>query len=79
MRIYFKGNALNLTDELFYVSFNKKIQQNFLVKIVIKQLSCIKLDAFSSGSDSLNFSFKWDAHKWKCKCMCQRWDQLEYK
>ena len=38
-------NASNLTIEIFYYNFNKKILLNFLVKIVVK--TRVKLDAFS--------------------------------
>ena len=33
-------NASNFTPENFYGNFNKKIEQNFLVKIAIKNLWC---------------------------------------
>ena len=57
-------NASNLTLELFYDNFNKKILLNFLVKNDIKN-SCVKFAAFSRRNGSF-FSSKGVVEKRKC-------------
>ena len=45
------NSTSNLTHEILYDNFNKKILLNFLVKIII-QSSSVKFDAFSRGNNS---------------------------